>query len=1616
MDDFAFARIENAAHAGAFGENPQPEPSLAQCAAGNYKKGRTSIHGLPIVIEQPRGSTRTGTDPKTGKQWSSRMAAHYGYIGGTRGADGDEVDCFIGPWPQAQVAFVINQHVAGRFDEHKVMLCMLDEEMARRAYLNSYESGWPGLKSIVTITIPQLKWWLKHGDTSRSMSAAELPSFDSMEGNKTMKKVFWSADALPHDVTLDQVLYQVRVDDGKDGLLLDAVSAAEIVEDSEGVLALDALVSPVGKLDRNMQILRRTLERQAGNVKPVSFQITDPFKQRGVTNVAVIFELSDGQTVSIYFHNPDATPNRLTPMDELISWKWLLNKKDITIVVAPERGQDLNMRDVARRILRLAEKNSAAFQRANAGRAARMAGIQALQAEISALESELAAAQRELDVATLAADDEAAMAERIANASVGLPENWGLRYDQRDGKFRATYRGDDFSITGSAGDFDTPGMAATAARAWAEALAQAKEHSAIPQVSAEPSAEQIAQAEALGRKASGDVTAPAQDSELMAMIPADAPMGWSAPLLEAWLRGQASASVEAGAKTNGLAPDFDPTTPENYAKVMADKGLQEACQDRLDAFFEGRIIAVRDALRALGWMGREPSDTRLYKGDAELQPSFTHIGSGRNVVGWAMNGVGDDLTKTAGEYAAQVDGMAMAEMARRAQAAQQAPSEQELIAAYASSFGEAAAVLNTAVAAVNWDGITNNASMGAELDKLHGASRAGQNDIIGKASDALEAIGIKSWDERLSSLRSGPGFVAWREALDALRTTSDKIRAIALERLIAKGTAEVAALTAESPLADVAAAIFHKVGIDTGTNIPQIVAAIEAKDAALAWIVLSNLDNKASAEIFERATGVKLAKTQRDRRPQIDAWAGITPEQRAELDAQRTEAQAAKERDDNLKRAWSWLASFSVRADDGKVNNGQDFMKSLFANGFDEVVMRKRGAVPAYYVRNAAGQITGVKSKSFNGFLKAAMAYGGLRQALESLGVFEPKAEKTDAEKIATIDTAHRFTSATEEFKLWLMESLLKGVYSPFVSAKTLDEAAKRHGAEVEWGKSVSKVGSALDSIALDSAGGGLTKSQLSVVDFIKHQISIDLSDLATSHGSNKWFNVDTSDPAIERKLRQIESLGLSSGKYRIESNGGLGHAFYLTNPGGKVLDDAGHAVAVLEADPAASIKEAIGALTDGDYEPDETEIGATFDVEATLDSAQDSGPKEGDLIEFMDDSYTDKGPATGTVDAIKVTTDGLIVTVKFADAQETFSWDDLSPPTEPKKTDDGKYLWQIGKKEAVLDGVGEGGYVGKVKKDGEVRGLIDIADDGRALIAMPDGNPLNDMPRTEDVGSLVTAMNSLFAQAITVAEVVKSEAMAKQPRYESTRFVVKTDPIETKVEWQYLSGADSWDRLTTFPDLVSAKESAKSQGYDADSIPIWNSEWSASAGRFLPARPSQAKTGAAEIEHKKAEVEGSYTEPSAPPEVPELIAAGFSRVQSNDYVRSTQAGDKKLQFNVRLTDTGFVVRLTVGFAGGITGAATEIGRTAEVRTAIALVDAEAAKRSVVEVQPEPQKDADRALLQSVIDGTVPDILAPELADQLEAAYARNASDAEIADLFARAVAAYQSAMLAATA
>ncbi|QNF19556.1 inorganic diphosphatase [Aeromonas hydrophila] len=174
-----------------------PEPTEAQKEAGNYKKGHLTLQGLDVALENPKGSTRSGTD-RDGKVWQSTMAHDYGYIKRTMGADGDHVDVFIGDKPESDTVFVVDQvdPKTGKFDEHKVMMGFADEQAARAGYLANYEKGWKGLSAIKAMPMEEFKRWVKEGDTKSPIAdqtvgrAANSVSFSKQamaQGNKPTK-------------------------------------------------------------------------------------------------------------------------------------------------------------------------------------------------------------------------------------------------------------------------------------------------------------------------------------------------------------------------------------------------------------------------------------------------------------------------------------------------------------------------------------------------------------------------------------------------------------------------------------------------------------------------------------------------------------------------------------------------------------------------------------------------------------------------------------------------------------------------------------------------------------------------------------------------------------------------------------------------------------------------------------------------------------------------------------------------------------------------------------------------------------------------------------------------------------------------------------------------------------------------------------------------------------------------------------------------------------------------------------------------------------------------------------------------------------------------------------
>lgn len=169
----ASAQIEAAAHEAATSpKNDRPEPTDAQKEAGNYAKGHVRVQGMDITVENPRGSDRTGKRPD-GTEWRHTMSDHYGYIKRTEGADGEQVDAYIGPNPDSRSVFVVDQldQQSGGFDEHKVMLGFDQESDAVAAYRSNFDAGWK-VGPVRAMSMDEFKSWLKNGDTRAPASDA----------------------------------------------------------------------------------------------------------------------------------------------------------------------------------------------------------------------------------------------------------------------------------------------------------------------------------------------------------------------------------------------------------------------------------------------------------------------------------------------------------------------------------------------------------------------------------------------------------------------------------------------------------------------------------------------------------------------------------------------------------------------------------------------------------------------------------------------------------------------------------------------------------------------------------------------------------------------------------------------------------------------------------------------------------------------------------------------------------------------------------------------------------------------------------------------------------------------------------------------------------------------------------------------------------------------------------------------------------------------------------------------------------------------------------------------------------------------------------------------------
>jgi phage-related protein (TIGR01555 family) len=127
----------------------------------------TTVHGLNVVIETPKGGVRSGPG------WEVTLPYSYGYIQGVKGADGDSLDVALGnPNADNGWVYLIDQYVKGtkKFDETK---CFLQWPSATAA-LNAYKAGHSHWQDVMMDWVPmpvaEFKQWIKNGDLKKPAS------------------------------------------------------------------------------------------------------------------------------------------------------------------------------------------------------------------------------------------------------------------------------------------------------------------------------------------------------------------------------------------------------------------------------------------------------------------------------------------------------------------------------------------------------------------------------------------------------------------------------------------------------------------------------------------------------------------------------------------------------------------------------------------------------------------------------------------------------------------------------------------------------------------------------------------------------------------------------------------------------------------------------------------------------------------------------------------------------------------------------------------------------------------------------------------------------------------------------------------------------------------------------------------------------------------------------------------------------------------------------------------------------------------------------------------------------------------------------------------------------
>lgn len=145
-------------------EEAQQEPAQLGALAPHPRPGpvkRYDFQGLPIAVENPAGTMRHWyASGEATPRGSTKMLYDYGFIEGHAGSDGEDLDVYVGPDPNATMVHIVHQAGGPAFDKHdedKIFLGFPSADAAREAYVAHRDDGDRAIGGMSVVPLARFK-------------------------------------------------------------------------------------------------------------------------------------------------------------------------------------------------------------------------------------------------------------------------------------------------------------------------------------------------------------------------------------------------------------------------------------------------------------------------------------------------------------------------------------------------------------------------------------------------------------------------------------------------------------------------------------------------------------------------------------------------------------------------------------------------------------------------------------------------------------------------------------------------------------------------------------------------------------------------------------------------------------------------------------------------------------------------------------------------------------------------------------------------------------------------------------------------------------------------------------------------------------------------------------------------------------------------------------------------------------------------------------------------------------------------------------------------------------------------------------------------------------------